>query len=103
MHKERCGILLEGDQLIELPNLHPDPYNGFAMESHHLETEGIIGTWHTHPATSANLSTEDYRLFIKYPNLKHYIISNVETWSFFVEDDALLCEYNEDHLLPRLP
>lgn len=103
MQKERCGIILKGFQFIEVPNIAPDPYNFCAWETHHLSATDIIGTWHTHPNTTPNLSCEDYRLFSRYPYLKHYIIAEKETWSFFMEDGVLLCNHNEDDCSTRLP
>lgn len=39
-----------------------------------LDLPEVVGTFHTHPNASANLSFEDYESFMGYPRLTHYII-----------------------------
>lgn len=103
MLNERCGLILESGELIEIENIHPDPTKYLAMPSSVMDRDGIIGTWHTHPNTSPNLSVEDYHWFTSYPELNHYIVGNFETWRYYVENGALLVSHHEDHLLTRLP
>lgn len=103
MLKERCGLILEGEILVEVENIHPDPENFLMMPESEMHRDGIIGTWHTHPNTTPNLSIEDYKWFESYPHLKHHIVGKFETWVYYVENGALLVDHNADHLLPRLP
>lgn len=103
MLNERCGLILEGEVFIEIENIHPEPARFLMFEEQEMRRDGIIGTWHTHPNTSPNLSVEDYRWFTSYPELNHFIISTFETWRYYVENGALLVSHNEDHLLTRIP
>lgn len=103
MSNERCGLILEGNILVEIENIHPDPENFVMMPEAEMHQSGIIGTWHTHPNTSPNLSLEDYKWFSDYPDLNHYIVGKFETWRYYVENNALLVDHYADHLLPRLP
>ena len=103
MSRERCGLILEGNTFVEIENIHPDPDNFLMFAEEEMHRGGIIGTWHTHPNSTPNLSVEDFHWFTKYPELDHYIIGNFETWKYYVENGALLVDHYGDHLLSRLP
>jgi proteasome lid subunit RPN8/RPN11 len=76
--KERCGLLLTDDSVVELENLANDPVLGYIMDPLQVLpylTEGRIkGTWHTHPNGSATLSGEDLKGFAGWPQFLHYVI-----------------------------
>lgn len=55
-----------------------------------LDDSDVIGTFHTHPNGSSNLSYEDYESFISYPNLVHYIIGEDGVRSYKVLDGRLV-------------
>ena len=90
---ERCGLILKGNKIIEVPNEHPEPAKGFKIpvEALHENEENLIGTWHTHPGDTANLSQEDYNGFCQWPELKHYIIG-VDSVRCFEVADGLIVE-----------
>lgn len=98
---ERCGVVMESGEVIELENTHPDPQKHFIIMEEDLLKPGVIGTFHTHPTTSANLSVADYYSFLAYPQLVHYILSSTEIWCFHTIN-GILCRY-ENPNLPRFP
>lgn len=62
---------------IECKNICTDPYAGYEMsfdDMDRLDDPEVVGTFHTHPNGSSNLSFEDYESFMGYPRLTHYII-----------------------------
>lgn len=98
---ERCGLILKDGRIIEIPNIAPDPEQGFYMDSTmvlpYLEAEEISGTWHTHPHTDPTLSSEDHNTFMAWPNIQHFIIGfrdgAVAVVCYRIEDGVLvLCD-----------
>lgn len=73
---ERVGFVLTDDTIIEVENVCVDPENGFEVSGEALleHLPNIAATWHTHPNSSANLSTEDHIGFRNWPAWKHYIV-----------------------------
>lgn len=75
---ERCGLILDDGEFVEVKNIALDPQEGFDMDPVEaldwLNSGRVVGTWHTHPTTSAILSGDDYKCFLMWPNLKHTII-----------------------------
>ena len=73
---ERGGLILEGGELIEFANISDEPegsyYPDAALLLEHLPT--AVGTWHTHPGGSANLSVEDAETFIQWPAWVHAVV-----------------------------
>lgn len=72
---ERCGFITQ-TSLVEVPNAHPDPVNGFDISTEHIiqYSDCAIATWHTHPGSPSNLSGDDYICFSnQWPGLLHFI------------------------------
>lgn len=74
---ERGGLILKGSRLIELTNIAEKPEEGFLPQltadlMGHFDV--AIGTWHTHPGSSANLSAEDWSTFVQWPDMAHAIV-----------------------------
>lgn len=75
---ERAGFVVKSGRLIELENKAENPSRDFLADPAdvlaHMRKD-IVALWHTHPHTSANLSSEDWQSFIGWPELEHIIIS----------------------------
>lgn len=73
---ERGGIITTNKSLVELKNVNDNPMEGFSLSEDDLsllEEPCVLGTFHTHPGGSSNLSVSDYLTFKNYPRLQHYI------------------------------
>ena len=81
---ERCGFILNNDQVVEVPNTHEDPTSGFRLREEDLLKYGgsIKATWHTHPNDNPNLSVPDYFLFCQLPEYDHVIIAKYAFWIY---------------------
>ena len=75
---KRCGFLLPGGIVIEVPNMAEDKFNSFVMADNDVIAweAKAFASWHTHPGTTSNLSGEDYVASSGYPALKHIIIGS---------------------------
>ena len=53
---ERCGFVLLGGEIIEVPNIAKEPEDNFEIAHEDIEKyQGeIVASWHTHPRGSAN-------------------------------------------------
>lgn len=89
--EERCGLILKGGKVIDVPNLHADPTQGFRIDGAVMleHEEKLVGTWHTHPKTPALLSQEDYTGFLNWPDLTHYIIGQDTIRAYKVEHGVI--------------
>lgn len=89
---ERCGLILPRNKIVEIKNSFPDPGEGFAMkyEDRKEYEDAMVATWHTHPKTSANLSSLDYRMFLSLPSQTHYIIAQGCIRSFVVRNSKVM-------------
>lgn len=91
---ERGGIITKTG-IVELKNIAKNPYNNYEIsfeDMDKLDDENTLGTFHTHPNNSSNLSADDYFSFLSYPRLKHYIYGKQGLKSFRVEGDCLIEE-----------
>lgn len=80
---------------VECKNTSINPEQGFEMSFEDmdlLDTPTTIGTFHTHPGQSANLSYEDYESFMSYPSLVHYIVGENGVKSYKVIEGKLVNE-----------
>lgn len=89
---ERCGIVLVGGEIVEIPNNSSYPRDSFVMSESDLEPfrPNMIATWHTHPRGPCNLSLEDYNTFMELPELQHLIITHKSVTAYGVEDDYVM-------------
>ena len=100
---ERCGFVLADGELVELSNCHEDPRNGFRIDAAEILKYGgrVIATWHTHPLYGPNLSVEDYKCFLDWPEWQHIIIHKDTLRIYYVEQNRVLLHDDSD--FPRLP
>lgn len=78
---------------MECKNACEDPNKGFEFSFEDLEkldNQSTLGTFHTHPNQSNNLSYEDYESFMNYPALVHYIIGNDGVKSYKIIEGKLV-------------
>ena len=79
----------------ECKNIAENPNEGFELsfdDLDKLDNSDTLGTFHTHPGESGNLSYGDYETFMAYPSLKHYIIGKDGIKVYRVVDGRLLNE-----------
>jgi proteasome lid subunit RPN8/RPN11 len=96
--EERCGLVLSDGTTVEIPNIANNPVTSYEMDPEkalpYLTAGSVVGTWHTHPASSPDLSGEDYRGFSGWPKLKHHIIGVVDgqtvVKSYEIKNGAIL-------------
>lgn len=88
--KERVGFI--GDnKIFEVENRAENPLIGFYVTPQDIitytEEKKCWATWHTHPGQDCNLSGEDSKMFLQWPDLVHFIIGN---------DGVKVYQYNPD-------
>lgn len=94
--KERCGFVTKRGRIIECVNSAENPEEGFRIDPKVVlqNLDKVVATWHTHPKTDPNLSGEDFRCFLSWPNLDHYIIGRrdgeVIVLKFVVDDGIVI-------------
>lgn len=94
---ELCGVVLADGDIMQLPNIHEKPVEGFHIEPKAFLEQieaGAIATWHTHPGRDPNLSHEDFEGFHAWPSLTHHIVGirdgEPTVHSFRFEDGVLV-------------
>lgn len=90
---ERGGLILKGGKLLELPNVAEKPDQGFLPDLTPELLDALdesIGTWHTHPGATANLSAEDWQTFIQWPEHLHAIVGTDGVRWYRVEHGAVV-------------
>lgn len=100
--KERVGFILDNYSFIEVKNVATNPEEGFAVSGEDIKEYAInnaIGTWHTHPNATSNLSGEDYTNFFVWDNLFHLIIGKdgVKLYCYVTEGNCIV----EEFFVPR--
>lgn len=94
---ERVGFILHDGKVVELDNICSDPENGFEISAEDIiqYEKDIKATWHTHPDATSNLSVDDYKAFLNYPDLDHYIIGRGKNIScYYVSDGKIFKREN---------
>ena len=86
--QERCGLILDHIDYVEVSNVAAEPKEGFEMDPVEalelLSTGEVTGTWHTHPSSPPVLSGDDYECFLSWPGLVHVILGFDEKGEFAV-------------------
>jgi proteasome lid subunit RPN8/RPN11 len=90
--KERCGLILSRNRVVESENVADDPVAGFEVDPHDLvKYDGkIVGTWHTHPGKPSAFSQADYFGFAQWPDLKHWIVGTDGVRCYAIEDGIVV-------------
>lgn len=90
---ERGGLILAGNKLHEFENFSENPEEGFLPQ---LTVDDLplldaaIGTWHTHPDATANLSVEDWETFTSWPDWIHAIVGTDGVRWYRTENGAVV-------------
>lgn len=89
--EERCGFIVAGE-IIEFPNVHPEPTQGFQIDDETIlrYIDDIEGIWHTHPGASSVLSGADKEYISWWPNVHHYIIGADGISEYKVDNGVVL-------------
>lgn len=94
---ERCGVITVHGEIVEYPNVHPNPRDYFQMEMDQIHD--LAASWHTHRGTNFNLSLHDYRTFIHFPTMCHYIISESEVKCYRMDNGLLISDDDYNPLI----
>lgn len=90
---ERGGVIVAGPKLIEIPNV-AEGDEAYACDSMDIikamEQGDVIGTWHTHPNATANLSVGDADTFVAWPNALHAIVGTDGVRWYAVKNGAVI-------------
>jgi hypothetical protein len=88
---ERVGFIVD-DEVVEVENICPKPVSGFQVSGADLLKYGDVASasWHTHPGSTSNLTTEDYETFLAYPKWQHHIVGNDGVTTYYVENGKVL-------------
>ena len=87
---EKCGTILASGRVLTSKNAAEFPAQSFEIPAVDMIVDGLVGTWHTHPGDSANLSHLDYAGFLNWPTLTHYIVGTDGVKSYIVDDGLVL-------------
>lgn len=89
---ERVGFILKDGTIVEVDNVHPQPTRSFLVTGKDLKTylEKAAATWHTHPGATNNLSVADHESFLRYPDLRHFIVGTDGVREYYVEDQDVI-------------
>lgn len=90
--RERCGFILPSGELIEVQNIAINPAEAFCVSASDLEVYEplAVGTFHTHPSESSNLSADDFHGFLDWPDWFHIIVGNDGISSYHVEGNKVI-------------
>ena len=85
---ERVGFVLASNKIREVRNVSPEPEYGFLVDPKDtIEAlkDSAWATWHTHPNQDSNLSGEDYRNFMNWPDLVHFIVGSDSVKGYYYD------------------
>lgn len=90
--RERVGLILDDDSLVELANVSAEPENSFLVLADDLlpYLRRIRGTFHTHPMGGLDPTADDILGFQQWPDLEHWIVAPEGAQRFRVEHGAVI-------------
>lgn len=89
--------MIRRGKIVECQNLHPAPENNFQFDPEDLSK--ATATWHTHVNGTANLSLEDYRFYLAWPKLNHFIVTSDKV-NLYVVESGVVYQANAENDLP---
>lgn len=86
---------MQDGTVIEVPNIiGSEGKDEFQVAGQHILEYVISGkafaTWHTHPRKDANLTVPDNEMFLRYPELEHYIIGTDGIRRYLVKNGRVI-------------
>lgn len=89
---ERVGFILPDQTVVEVQNVSDEPENNFDVRGEDIlrYIDTAVATWHTHPASTSNLSVGDYQTFLAYPKQRHFISGSDGLTEYYVEEGDVL-------------
>jgi hypothetical protein len=83
---EVCGVILNREKVVVCENRSTTPHESFQISSETLESLGNTPThfWHTHPSNCVNLSMDDYKAFLNFPDQIHLIVGQDKIAEYYV-------------------
>ena len=89
---ERGGLILPQNKLVEFPNTAGDDYSYLPKltPADASSFDQAIGTWHTHPDSTSNLSAGDAQTFKQWPALLHAVVGTDGVSWYCVKDGSVM-------------
>jgi len=91
---ERGGLILKDGTVIEIDNDHVEEERDKAYVPDYAQLlphiDNAIGTWHTHPGETSNLSAGDWETFVNWPDFFHVIIGTDGARKYIVKNGAVI-------------
>lgn len=90
---ERGGFIMKDGSLMELSNQSETPNEGALLDMTPEELDKLpdaVGTWHTHPGATANLSVGDHETFVSWPTFAHVIVGTDGARWYGVKNGAVI-------------
>lgn len=90
--EEVCGFILQSGEVVSVPNVHPEPTDGFEIDPRETlrYIEELAGIWHTHPNSTSVLSGEDKLYIEQWPQLAHYVIGQDGIREYAVKNGVVI-------------
>lgn len=89
---ELVGFVSAKGKVSPVTNVSPDPDEGFMVSAADIEFYTEVtpskATWHTHPGETSNLSGEDYKTFMVWDDMIHFIIGKDGVTAYYFDDEA---------------
>lgn len=89
---ERGGFVLRGNKVVECLNTADDPSCAYQMSDEDIvqHADNAVALWHTHPAETAQLSSDDHKCFVCWPGYEFAIVGNNGLRFYAVKGQAVV-------------
>lgn len=97
---EACGFILDDGEIIEIANIHAQPYRGFSMSGYDItnkldthDLSRIVAIWHTHPKGTIKPSKTDMEAIRRGAIL--------DSWAYFIATKDEVTQWNTADYAPK--
>ena len=92
--EERCGFILKSGEIVEVPNIAPNPQHEFEVSEEDFEKyySEVAASWHTHTNDFSNLSLSDYYTFQGLPEWDHWVVSKYKMVKFILKSGCVIID-----------